>query len=284
MENNKKKSGIGSIILKVLLVLLVLLAVGGIAAYFKIRKAYNEYTEEINQQMNTIVGSEAPSFTLELTDGTQTSLEQLLEGKDLLVVNVFATWCGPCEAEFPEFEKFYQKYGDKVEMISVSNSSLDNPEDIVSYRESHGLSFKMAKTDDDTGLFNVASYPTTYVIDRNGKVGFCQSGYFTSGEYMEKVFTAFMGDNYTEKQVALYAFNVRTDKELVEGAQLQLHSDTVDEIVTTDKDGMAYLFTENPHVIDVSIVSLPEGYKGGDGVVGQTSATLSGWTVITVKK
>ena len=92
MENNKKKSGIGSIILKVLLVLLVLLAVGGIAAYFKIRKAYNEYTEEINQQMNTIVGSEAPSFTLELTDGTQTSLEQLLEGKDLLVVNVFATW------------------------------------------------------------------------------------------------------------------------------------------------------------------------------------------------
>ena len=50
-------------------------------------------------------GQEVPDFTVSLTDGTTASLSELLGEKELVVLNIFATWCAPCEMEFPEMEK-----------------------------------------------------------------------------------------------------------------------------------------------------------------------------------
>ncbi len=53
-------------------------------------------------------GQAMPDFTVSLTDGTTAALSEILKEKELVVLNIFASWCGPCEKEFPEMEKVYQ--------------------------------------------------------------------------------------------------------------------------------------------------------------------------------
>ena len=53
-------------------------------------------------------GQNMPAFTVDLTDGTTATLSELLKEKDLVVLNIFASWCKPCEREFPEMEEVYQ--------------------------------------------------------------------------------------------------------------------------------------------------------------------------------
>ena len=65
---------------------------------------------------NITVGDMAPDFEVTTTDGQTVTMKELLDGKDALAVVLFATWCGPCEAEFPGMNKVYQKYQDKFSM------------------------------------------------------------------------------------------------------------------------------------------------------------------------
>ena len=70
--------------------------------------------------------------------------------------------------------------------------------------------------------------------------------------------------------------------EIIPDAQLLLHSDHVEEIVTTDEDGAAYYYTETPEDIEVTVMSLPGNHTADDGVVARTSGNVSQWTVIYV--
>lgn len=63
-------------------------------------------------------GQAFPDFTVSLTDGTTATLSELLKEKDLVVLNVFASWCGPCEMEFPEMEKSYQAHSDRMVILA----------------------------------------------------------------------------------------------------------------------------------------------------------------------
>ena len=51
------------------------------------------------------LGEEMPDFTAPLTDGTTVTLSDLLKENDLVVVNIFTSWCQPCEKEFPAMEE-----------------------------------------------------------------------------------------------------------------------------------------------------------------------------------
>lgn len=284
MNTEKKKGGIGRIVLRVFLVLLLLLAVGAGVLYVRFRKAYKEYTEEATQSMNTIVGKQSPDFSVPLTDGTTVTLSDLLADHEVVVLNVFATWCGPCEREFPEMEKVYEEYGDKAAFLAVSTDPLDTLEDIAAYKESHGLTFPMGYTADGLDFFVTTSYPTTFVIDRNGVVGFCQMGYFANGDLIEQVVTPFMGDDYEQTKVALYSLIVLTKEgTLVPGAELALQSDSVEEVLTTNENGEAFYITQNPEAIDITVLSLPGNYKAEEGTVATTSGTISTWTPIYVE-
>ena len=147
-------------------------------------------------------GQAMPDFTVSLTDGTTATLSELLKEKDLVVLNIFASWCGPCEKEFPEMEEVYKANSDKMVIVSVSGDPNDTMETISSYKANHNLTFPMGLAGDGLSFLSVPGFPTTLFIDRNGNVGFIKVGAFVDkGDFEGKVST-FLSPDYDGKPLA----------------------------------------------------------------------------------
>ncbi len=148
------------------------------------------------------LGQAMPDFTVSLTDGTSANLSETLKEKDLVVLNVFASWCGPCEREFPGMESVYQANKDRVEIISVSGDPSDTMEVISDYKSGHGLSFPMGLAGDGLSFLKVPGFPTTVFIDRDGKVGFVKIGAFASEKDFDEKISYFLSPEYDGKPLA----------------------------------------------------------------------------------
>ena len=113
------------------------------------------------------VGAPAPSIEATLLDGSRFSLAQA-RGK-VVVVNVWATWCGPCRAEMPALDTFYKAHRD--EGLVVLAISADDPGDIAQVRTvMRDFSYPAAMADDAkiAGYGRLWRVPLTFVIDRDG--------------------------------------------------------------------------------------------------------------------
>lgn len=132
---------------------------------------------------SAMVGQTAPNFRALGLDGFGYSLDQF-EGK-VIMLNFWASWCGPCRQEMPPLEKLYQQYrglGFVVVGVNV-DESLEPANKMVE---------KLAVTypnlyDSDKNIsrgYNVSTMPMTVIIDGRGKIRYVHHGY-KSG-YMEK--------------------------------------------------------------------------------------------------
>ena len=140
-------------------------------------------------------GQAMPDFTVTLTDGSTATLSELLAEKDLVVLNIFATWCGPCKLEFPEFEKTYEAHSDRMVILSLSGDPEDTMEMLADYKAEHGLSFPVGQAGDALDFLNATSFPTTLFITRNGNIGFIKVGAFvTEGDFEARVNTFLSAD------------------------------------------------------------------------------------------
>ena len=281
MEQEKKKGGAG----RVVLIILGVLAALGVAGFFGLRALVQDQMKKVNDiNLSVSKGQEAPDFALPLTDGSEAKLSELLKDKEVVVLNIFASWCGPCEKEFPDMEKTYQKYKDKMEIVAVSGDLvLDEMEDMVKYKEEHNLSFLIGMKNESIDSLKVGGFPTTYIIDRNGRIVFSQSGAFLHEGDFEKVVTSLMGDDYEGKQVALYNFYVTNkDKDRAPGIEIRLYNDTVDETITTGEDGIASYFTQDAQDLKIEILNLPDGYTSNADSI--TLGIESGTKMITIEK
>ena len=281
MEQEKKKGGAG----RVVLIILGVLAALGVAGYLGLRALVQDQMKKVNDiNLSVAKGQEAPDFALPLTDGSEAKLSELLKDKEVVVLNIFASWCGPCEKEFPDMEKTYQKYKDKMEIVAVSGDLvLDEMEDMVKYKEEHNLSFLIGMKNESIDSLKVGGFPTTYIIDRNGRIVFSQSSAFLHEGDFEKVVTSLMGDDYEGKQVALYNFYVTNkDKDRVSGIEIRLYNDTVDETITTGEDGIASYFTQDAQDLKIEILNLPDGYTSNADSI--TLGIESGTKMITIEK
>ena len=276
----QKKGGAG----RVAIIILTIIAVLGAAGYFGLRALILSKMDEINSiSLSTTKGQEAPDFALPLTDGSEAKLSELLKDNEVVVLNIFASWCGPCKEEFPDMEKTYRKYSDKMEIVAVTGDPDDTMDDMAKYKEEHGLSFPVGVKNESIDSLEVGGFPTTYIIDRNGRIVYSQASAFRSGEDFEKVVTALMGDDYEGKQVALYTFIVANeDKGPASGVQIRLYNDTTDETVTTDDDGIASYFTEDAQDLSIELLNLPDGYTSNAG--GIKVGLESGFKMITIQK
>lgn len=114
-------------------------------------------------------GAPAPNFTLVDMGGYTHTLEDY-RGQ-AVILNFWAVWCIPCRAEMPDLQAVYDDYREQGLVVLAVNRD-DSPTAITEFVAEHNLSFPILP---DTSLeasrtYNVQAYPSTYFIDRGGRI------------------------------------------------------------------------------------------------------------------
>jgi peroxiredoxin len=126
--------------------------------------------ENVTLEPAPVVGHPAPDFALPTLAGETVRLSDF-KGRPVLV-NFWATWCGPCRSEFPDFQKAAVDNADKLVIIGINNTTTDQKEQIPAFLEEFGVTFPIVldETGDTAKAYNILGLPTSIFIDRNGNV------------------------------------------------------------------------------------------------------------------
>ena len=130
----------------------------------------------------------APDFTLRGADGRNVRLDEL-RGQ-VVLVNFWATWCGPCREEMPRLESLYEKYR-KSGFVLLGVNVDDDPNAALSTAAKLKVSFPVLLDTDKkvSKLYDLNTMPSTVVIDRDGKMRFLHRGYRagTEADYEQRI-------------------------------------------------------------------------------------------------
>lgn len=109
-------------------------------------------------------------LTWESGDGKKISINDF-KGK-VILLNIWATWCGPCVFELPMFDFLQKRYGKSgFEVVAVSGD--DSKEQIETFFNKHNVNNLKTYTNQGKWLqkaFNIQSLPATYLVNRNGEI------------------------------------------------------------------------------------------------------------------
>ena len=136
--------------------------------------------------VGTRVGQLAPDFTGSTLQGQNIRLSDL-RGKTVLL-NVFASWCGPCRLEMPHLVQLSNEF-DPGEVVFVGLNLQENPEAVSAFRDEFGIDFPLILNEDGSltnGLYTPVGLPTSWFIDREGVVRYMFSGAMTK-EVLENI-------------------------------------------------------------------------------------------------
>ncbi len=142
-------------------------------AYAEIMKhAAQESQKYLDENCTVMPGEKAPDFKLKDTGGNKVRLKDY-RGQ-LVVLNIWATWCGPCRREIPDISSLYDDYKDKgVVVLGVSTDDDMSPEELAAAAEALGATYPILLGDDkiDQNYISKArSIPETYIIGADGRV------------------------------------------------------------------------------------------------------------------
>jgi peroxiredoxin len=130
---------------------------------------HNEKSSSGNDQV-VAESEKLPDFTLRALTGETVNLRRL-EGQKVVVVNFWATWCGPCRHEIPDFNDVYSRYRDRgVEILGVSVDQ--SPETVVpDFMNKIPITYPVLLGSPELMYdYAVRGLPTTFIIDRSGRV------------------------------------------------------------------------------------------------------------------
>jgi peroxiredoxin len=137
-----------------------------------------------------LAGSPAPQFSLASREGKDVSLTQY-QGQ-VVMINFWASWCGPCRQEMPLLESIYKKYN-KLGFTLLGVNVEPDSKAAIDWLKETPVSFPILFDKDSkvSKLYDVAGMPSTVIIDRSGKVRVLHRGYKPGdeNEYMDSIRT-----------------------------------------------------------------------------------------------
>ena len=137
-------------------------------------------TSTLTPLMKTVyavdVGALANDFTLTDIDGNVFSLIGY-RGK-VVLLDFFATWCGPCRSEIPDLKALVEVYGENLVIVSISTDpSYDTVSTLEQFKADNGMTWRIAR--DTAGVsdnYGIQYIPTLFIIDREGYVRYIHIG------------------------------------------------------------------------------------------------------------
>ena len=125
---------------------------------------------EFAEEEAEVQAEKVPDFTVYDSDGKEVRLSDF-EGKGV-VLNFWASWCGPCKSEMPDFQELYEQYGEDIHfvMVNMTDGGRETVESASKFIQKEGYTFPVYfDTEYDAAtVYGVSTIPTTYFIDKNG--------------------------------------------------------------------------------------------------------------------
>jgi cytochrome c biogenesis protein CcmG/thiol:disulfide interchange protein DsbE len=119
------------------------------------------------------VGTDAPEFSAATLDAAPRTRSLGDYRGQVVLLNVWATWCQPCRVEMPSIEKLHEAYGPKgLKIVAVSIDDPGTDAQIREFVKSFGLTFQILHDPKNliSASYQVGGYPETFVIGRDGVI------------------------------------------------------------------------------------------------------------------
>jgi peroxiredoxin len=127
------------------------------------------------------VDDQAPDFTLPLLDGGNLRLQE--QRGQVVLVNFWASWCGPCRQEMPLLERMHQRYQDAgFVVLGVNVEGEERPARGLVQQTGVTFPILIDKGQQVSELYDVSAMPSSVVLDRNGVVRYVHLGYVPGDE------------------------------------------------------------------------------------------------------
>jgi peroxiredoxin len=134
------------------------------------------------------VSGAAPNFSLRAKDGGEVSLADL-RGQ-VVMVNFWATWCGPCRQEMPHLEALYKRYSDLgFTLLGVNVEADSSGADRFLSETPVSFPILFDPKSEVSKMYDVIAMPSTVIVDRGGNMRFIHHGYKPGyeGEYQTQI-------------------------------------------------------------------------------------------------
>jgi peroxiredoxin len=151
--------------------------------------AFDRYVMIESRDWRTRVGDMAPDFTVAKLDGTQVGLPDL-RGK-VVLLNFFATWCGPCKSELPHLQELWDEWAENDDFAMLVIGRDESRETVAAFKSENGYTFPMASDPDASQFKKIADdgIPRTYLISRDGRILYQSIGFAEIPIYQRELAT-----------------------------------------------------------------------------------------------